>query len=232
VRETVSEPLLGEIRLQWWRDALENPEAARANPVAAALSDAIARFDLPKAALLGLIDARAFDLYDDAFRSFAALEAYVGATASSLFHLAATILDPSQPTDGLGAAEHGGAAYALTGLLRAFPWTSARGQLFIPLDILDKHGLDRAAVAAGATTPALRSALADLRAIARENLDSFLNRIDGLPDGCRAAFLPVALSEPYLRQMEKKGYDPFATVVDAPQWRRQWTLWRAAKAWG
>ena len=50
VREVVSEPMLGEIRLQWQRDALEKPDDGdvRANPVAAALLDAVARFDLPK----------------------------------------------------------------------------------------------------------------------------------------------------------------------------------------
>src|ERR1700682_4932813 len=78
VREIVSEPLLGEIRLQWWRDALDGTHAgeANANPVAAALLDTIARFDLPKAPLLELIVARGRDLYGDPMQSVEALEAY------------------------------------------------------------------------------------------------------------------------------------------------------------
>jgi phytoene synthase len=234
VREAVSEPMLGEIRLQWWRDALARPDegGVQANPVAGALFSAITRFDLPEEPLLELIDARAFDLYDDPMETVAALDAYVRATSSNLLRLAAMILDPEEPAIGLGASEHGGAAYALTGLLRAFPWTSARGQLYVPLDILAAHGADRADIAVGRTTPAILQALAALRARSRKAFDIFHVRIEGLPDQCRAGFLPVSLCESYLRQMEKPGYDPFATVVAAPQWRRQWTLWRAAKAWG
>ncbi len=59
-----------------------------------------------------------------------------------------------------------------------------------------------------------------------------MTRIEGLPDACRPAFLPISLCEPNLRQMEKPGYEPFETLVELPQWRRQWILWRAAKNWG
>jgi phytoene synthase len=234
VREVVSEPMLGEIRLQWQRDALENPDNGdvRANPVAAALLDAIARFDLPKETFIELIDARAFDLYDDPMETVGQLEAYCKATSSNLFRLIPMTLTPDEPAAGLGAAEHGGLAYALTGLLRAFPWQIARGQLFIPLEIMKKHGADRAALAAGKATPQIRAALADVRGLARQHLDVFLTRIEGLPDACLPAFLPIALCEPYLRQMEKPGYDPVETPVQLPQWRRQWILWRAANNWG
>ena len=61
VRERAREPMPGEIRLQWWRDVLGGERAgeAAANPVAAALLETIARFDLPAAALLELIEAHA-----------------------------------------------------------------------------------------------------------------------------------------------------------------------------
>ena len=92
--------------------------------------------------------------------------------------------------------------------------------------------LDRAAVAAGEATPAVLAALADMRGLARDNLDVSLTRIEGLPAACLPGFLPISLCEPYLRRMEKPGYDPFKTPIELPQWRRQWILWRAAKNWG
>ncbi len=85
VREIVSEPLLGEIRFQWWRDVLEGAGEAKANPVAAALLDTIARFDLPKAPLRELIVARGQDLYGEPTQSVEALEAYANATCSKSF---------------------------------------------------------------------------------------------------------------------------------------------------
>ena len=95
VGQVAHEPLAGEIRLQWWRDALSGvaPGEAAANPVAAALLDTIARCGLPAAPLDALIDARARDLYDDPILTLSELEAYGRATASTLFGMAARILD-------------------------------------------------------------------------------------------------------------------------------------------
>jgi phytoene synthase len=42
----------------------------------------------------------------------------------------------------------------------------------------------------------------------------------------RPAFQPAALVEPYLRVMEARDYDPFLTVIELPEWRRLWALWR------
>src|SRR5208337_2756655 len=67
VRELAREPMPGEIRLQWWRDALagRGHGGVAGHPVVAALGETIARCALPVEPLVGLIDAHAFDLYDD-----------------------------------------------------------------------------------------------------------------------------------------------------------------------
>jgi phytoene synthase len=230
VREITSEPLLGEIRFQWWREALEGlrTEELEANPVGMALVDTIRRFSLPTEPLVGLIEAREFDLYDEPMASVAGLEAYCRATSASPIELIVRILDPAAPAAHV-AAEHGGIAYALTGLLRALPWHLARGQLYVPLELLVRHKVGRVELLAGQISPAVHAVLADLRALARSHL-STLNelRADGL-GLAEPAFLPVSLCEAYLRRMEKHDYDPFKTMIALPQWRRQWILWRAAK---
>jgi phytoene synthase len=234
VHEIVSEPLLGEIRFQWWRDTLEGKSDgdAKANPVAASLLDTVARFDLPKAPLLELISARGHDLYGDPIQSVEALEAYTNATCANLFRLAALILGGEEQAASLDAVLHAGIAYGITGLIRALPWHSARGQVFVPAGILQAHGASLDDFAAGHASPAVLAALADLRAVARAHLDIFYAKLPGLPDKSRPTFLPVCLCEPYLRLMEKPSYDPFTTVAELPQWRRQWILWRAARRWG
>src|SRR3954453_14228945 len=63
VRDSVKEPMLGEIRLQWWHDALHGD--AGGPPVATALNAAIAKCSLPPDAFDTLLEARKFDLYDD-----------------------------------------------------------------------------------------------------------------------------------------------------------------------
>ena len=93
VRELAREPMPGEIRLQWWRDALAGVRAGEAGPVAAALTATVVRFRLPVDVLAGMIEARSFDLYDDPMGSLAELEGYADKTSSALMRLAAQILN-------------------------------------------------------------------------------------------------------------------------------------------
>lgn len=234
VRGLVSEPILGEIRFQWWREVLagERESEAEAHPVAAALLDTLARCELPRDSLMGLIDARLFDLYDEPMPSVEMLEAYAAATSARLFQPAALILDPKAGAELGEVASHAGIAYAVTGLLRALPWHAATGQVYIPKDMLDRQGALIEAARAGVSSPALQNVLAELRALVRQHFEKFAAIRMARAGNAAGAFLPVSLCEAYLRQMEKRGYEPFETPVNLPQWRRQYRLWRAARQIG
>jgi 15-cis-phytoene synthase len=229
LREVVREPRAGEIRLQWWREAIEGArrDEARANPLAAALIDTIDRFRLPRKAFDDMLAARVFDLYDDPMPDVGAYEAYCGETSSALFRLATLTLSGGGDFGGAEAAGHAGLAYATTGLLRALPIAASRGQVFLPLDVLAKHGVTRDELIAGRDGPPLRAALAAMRDLARSHLNKAQSA--GWAPEIAAAFLPLAVVPLYLKRMEAPGYRPFATIVEAPQWRRQWALWRAAR---
>jgi 15-cis-phytoene synthase len=230
IRDRAGEALPGEMRLQWWREALEGVrrDEARAHPVAAALLDALARHGLPATDLVDLIDARTFDLYDDPMPTLAALESYARRTSSVLMALAGRILGA---TDGSIADVAGpaGVAYAMTGLLRAFAFHASRRRLYVPRDILDRHGVGADEVFAGRATPALGAALAELRGHVRRLLAAIRAPIAALPPAAVPALLPVALVPGNLERMERRDYDPFRTVVEVQQWRRQWVLWRSAR---
>ncbi|KAA2235376.1 phytoene/squalene synthase family protein [Salinarimonas soli] len=229
VRESVSAPLPGEIRLQWWRDALDGQghgEVA-ANPVAAALLATVVRFRLPREALTALVDARVFDLYDDPMPDVNDLEGYCGETSSVLIRLASLVLADGEDPGFAAAAGHAGVAYALAGLLRAFAWHAARGQVFVPSDVLARHGVSREIVTAGQGGPGVNAALAELRTLARRHhREAFETPI---PATIAPAFLPAVLVPAYLDLMDRRDYDPFRTAVELAPWRRQWLLWRGAK---
>ncbi|MBL8590195.1 MAG: squalene/phytoene synthase family protein [Methylobacteriaceae bacterium] len=230
VRETVSQPSLGEIRFQWWREALDGarPAEAEAHPVAAALIDACDRFRLPRHALIALIEARTFDLYDDPMPHLGHLEGYCGETSSSLFRLASLVLAGGADPGGAAAAGHAGVAYALAGLMRALPWSAARGQCFVPADLLARHGASPEDVRAGRATPGLLAALAELRTLARSHVAAARAGLADMAAPARPALAPLALVPLWLDRMERADYAPFETPVDAPQWRKQWALWRAS----
>jgi phytoene synthase len=227
VRESVTEPGIGEIRLQFWHDALHGDGAG--HPVGQALVETIAMYSLPLDAFDRLIEARRFDLYDDPMPSLNDLEGYAGETSSSLIQLAAMILVNGRDPGTAEIAGHGGVAYALTGLVQALPIHASRGQIYLPADLLAAHGVDRSDILGGRTKPALLAALAELRSVARGHLGAARKLTAALKAELFPAVLPLALIDPRLQAMERSRRDPLATTVELSQMRRQWILWRAAK---
>jgi phytoene synthase len=230
VRELAREPLPGEMRLQFWVDLLENKSRGdtEAHPVASALIDTIVRYGIRPHALADLLEARRFDLYDEPFGTIEELESYAAKTSSVLIELAARILsNGSDP--GIGPlARHAGIAYAVAGLQRAFPLHAARGQLYIPVELLDQHRARPEDVFAGNTSPALRAALADMRHLARRHLNAAHELLAATPSALLAGLLPVALVRPTLKKLDRRRNNPFRPM-EIPQWRRQWIIWRAAR---
>ena len=231
VRAAVSEALTGEIRLQWWRDTLQGEARGdvRANPVAAAIDDTIVAFRLPRQALVDLVDARVFDLYDDPMPTLTDLEGYCGETSSALIRLATLILADGVDPGAADAAGHAGVAYAITGLLRALPWHARQGRIYIPQTVLDAHEVSREEIVAGEGGSGLVSAVREMRGVARRHFDQALALGKAVQPQLAAAFLPAALVPAYLRRMERGGYDPLHTAIEVPQWQKQWLLWRAAR---
>jgi len=229
VREKAREPMPGEIRLQWWREVLsgERDGEAAAHPVAAALRETLARYNIATDRLIALIDAHGFDLYDEPMATLDDLENYAGKTQGALFAMAAEII--GRP----GAAEsaltrHAGIAYSIAGILCALPVHAARRQLFLPLELLERHAVNRETIFARQAGAPLSAALGELRRHARRHLAAARAELEVAPPEILPALLPAATVGPALRRMERRSYEPFE-VDQTPGWRRQWWLWRAAR---
>lgn len=218
VRSKVSQPLLGEMRLRWWADALtgEAAEGVRSHPVADALIDTAERFALPREELIALADAHVADLYDDQTPDFSALEDYCRLTSAAPMRWAARILGAPDST----AFDDAGMAFGLTRVLRA------PAAAFVPADVLARHGAD-----IHANSPALRAALGELRMAAQARYDAAKRVAGSLPAG-REALLPAATIPVYLEAMARKDYDPTRGIKEPSPLRRQWRLWRAARGVG
>ena len=228
VRDFAREPMPGEIRLQWWREALagEREGEAAAHPVAAALREILARYGLASDRLIALIDARAFDLYDEPMTTLTDLEIYGIKTQSALFAMAAEMLGGGAPTELLTL--DAGIAYSIAGVLHGLARHVSRRQLYLPLDLLTRHRVDPNQILAGQATDALRAALAELRILTRRHLTTAQAQLKSAPPEVLPALLPAALVGPTLRRMERTSYKPFQ-IEPASPWRRQWQLWRAAR---
>jgi 15-cis-phytoene synthase len=228
VREQVSQPLPGEIRLQWWTDMLAGAGhgGVEGNPVAAELLLAIRIYGLPVERLSRLIDEHQFDLYNDPMPSIAALEAYIYDTSSALFALGASILEQSEATDHL--ARHAGFAQGMVHVIGSLPVDAARRQLFVPLQLLESHGSGMEEVFAGKETPQLRAALDQLIGEARAHLKTAFELLASAPPEVRPIFLPLALVRRDLKRMSRADCNLFAPRVTS-RLRTLWTLWRASR---
>ena len=120
------EPMIAEMRLQWWRDVVSDPHP-RAHPVAGPLHSLIRAANLPAEVLDGLIAARRWDVYRDAFADRAAFDAYLEATAGGLMWLAARALGAPAAAE-IPVRAHGWAT-GLANFLRAVPDLEQRGRL-------------------------------------------------------------------------------------------------------
>jgi phytoene synthase len=234
VREATSEPALGAIRLQWWRDALDEiseGRAVRRHPVALALAEAIETFDLPDMPFREMIDARLLDFEEAPFATWEAQEEYGAATAGNLTALCALAC-------GLGAltamqdraARRAGAAWSQAGLMRALPvWASRRSTPF-PVALEAELGLDRERLFAGKVDPALGEALRAMAAMTRENVAGANSSL--FEAGCGeafAAFAHVTLASPYARRVAASP-DPFRRTVELSLLGRQSRLvWAVAR---
>ncbi|MBI1262507.1 MAG: phytoene/squalene synthase family protein [Rhizobiales bacterium] len=225
ISEVVSEPMLGEIRLQWWREALQAAEKGegRGHDVAVALAELHQRHPLPFAAMQTLIDARARDLDDEAFADMAALENYASATSSQLMRIAClAIADETRLTLQAELVEQAGKAYALTGLLRALPMLASRGHVFFPLDVMGRHDVDPHDILSGHMTPAIRLAMDEIIERARGHLVAL--RTERVQKPLFPALLPASLCDAYLDILARRDFNPFKTACEVAGFRRQLRL--------
>ena len=228
VHAQVSQPLPGEIRLQWWRDMLAGKDhgGVEGNPIAAELLLAIRSYRLPVERLSRLIEEHQFDLYNDPMPTMAALEGYINDTSSALFSLAAAVMGPpSGEVEHL--ARHAGLAQGILQVMVSLPLDASQRRLFVPQQMLTKYGCDPEDLFAGRQTPKLREALDGMLGEARAHLDTAYTLLTSVAPQIRPAFLPLAHVKRELALLMRADNNPF--VVRPPsRFGTLWALWRAS----
>lgn len=205
----VREPAIGDIRLQWWRDALATPaDTATGNPVADVMRQTMREHALPATALLGMIDAYARELEPGALAAPGAIDAHVEATQGAAFGLAARVLgvpDVAKWQPLLSAAAQ---SYGRVQLLRSLPLLVSK----------DRNPFDDGDMAA-----TVRALLTQ----ARQQLAQARQHATAAPAIILPAILPLALVEPYLASLEDVGPDVASRRADISPVTRLWRLLKA-----
>jgi len=182
---TVSEPMLGKIKLQWWIDVVPGILQGRppSHPVARGLAHVREALENRSSQLKALAEARNFDLQAAKPASLDELVAYATATGGALHMLMLDVLGVTDE-DAQGAARDVGTAWALIGLMRALPYKDAGRRDMLP----------------DATTvqEVLAHAHAQLAAARRRTV----------PKAALPALMVARLADRHLARLEKQNWDP------------------------
>jgi phytoene synthase len=231
-RQAVSEPMLAAIRLQWWREALDEiytGKTVRAQPTAQMLAETIRAFNLPRPWLDALVDAFGPEQDDVPFETWAELIDHGDRTYGNFNRLALLIASApaiSAPLDRV--ARQAGIVWRLCDLMAQWPRWTHRRQLWLPVEA--QAGLDREATFAGKTSPALANGL-------QQAYTHVLTAHKDANQACRAAAFGqafpavayAALGLPYAKSFQAL-HDPFRQVASLSLLERQLRLvWAVAR---
>lgn len=222
----VDEPMMGEIRLQWWRDSLASAydkDRLSGHPVADALVAAIRRHRLDVARLTGAIDAAAFGLSGDLFADDAALEDYLMASEGAFFATALAIAG-AQGDESATVVRPAAIAYGIARALMQLPARLHNGGFPVPLSRLEAAGVEPATLTQRPfpedARPAIQAAIAGLVAHGREALGEARAKSAGGDGRCRAALLPLVMVEPYFRLQSQVKSSALEGIPDVTPFSR------------
>jgi len=184
----VSEPMIGEIRLQWWRDSLDmifGDGAVRRHEVVEPLCAVVRSAGMPRAPFDALIDARACDLDPGFPASSEALQGYLRDTAGSLTLLAMHALGGGSDDAALDAGQGVGIARYLD----AVPVLASRGRKSLP------GAIDWRTMREGGTEDAFTAMVRGLAQDGRDAITRARSMRGAVPKAAAPAFLEVPIAD-------------------------------------
>lgn len=232
-REAAREPLLGRVRLQWWRETIGEIYAGgkpRRHDVAEALAAAIRDHGLSRNSFDALLNARETDLSDDPPPTLASLEAYTEDSSARLVRLALEALG-AKDESAIKAGRAVGIAYGLAGLLAAVPFHARMKRVFLPADLIERHGLDiERTLFELKPSPALAKIVADVAACAQTRLGEGRALRTAVPREALPALMPAVVAARRLKlldQLQRNVFDARWSRPDPLQsWRLAWAALR------
>lgn len=210
-KDAVSEPMLGQIRLQWWREAIEEcyDSQPRRHEVVQPLHQAIEQHALPKNRFIDIIDTRENDLEQAPFGTEDELLEYAEATGGGLAELSVSVLGGHNDAT-LQAARNIGTAWALTGLMRALPFHLRSQWVSLPASLQNKQSITAAELRKCEGNTQISAAVRDICDLAVQQLRTARARRHECSKSAKPVLYLAGLCDGYLRQLRNADYDPFS----------------------
>lgn len=230
IPDTVSEPGVARLKLQWWEEEIERLFAGTPrHPRTRDLLPAVEQWSLPREEFLGLVMATRDELDRGGYSDFPPQLENALQGSGSLARLLARTLGCREPAL-LGAAGRLGAVDQLSRQLRAAMPRARAGRLPLPAETLQTAGANVEDLVHGRPTPALRQALGRqagrIRSLHAETLESLAPESRSTLTHLRVlAALRLAL----VRTLEQDEFRDLGCRVSLTPLRKLWIAWRCAR---
>ncbi|MEQ9520195.1 MAG: squalene/phytoene synthase family protein [Parvibaculum sp.] len=225
IPQTVSEPMLGEIRYQWWRDTLDHmtPASRVGHEGADALAQTLFDTGLAPSDLLPLIDFYAEQLTEEHCPTQELFVRQAERHAELMFRTQLALLGCDVVLDKkmLGAVT----GMILVRRLRYLPFDAGAQRLTLPLDLMGAYDVDPHDVFDGLARPGLKILVGALLKIAAEKY-AIARGLRVAESAVLHSLLPSVLVPLYVRKMSARDFDPLRHGSDVPAFRRQFRLLR------
>lgn len=210
MQDVVSQKTMGLMRMQFWRQLIEdvyndNPPH---QPIALELWKAIRKHKLTKRWFLRIIDEREKNLNEKAYKNIQELEASAENTQSSFIYLLLEVLGV-RDIHADHAASHIGKAQGIVTCLRAAPHHSMRRKVYLPLDICLLHGASQEDFIRGNRGKHVRDVVFDVASQAHVHLEHARSFCKNVPLRACPAFIQTVILDDYLNKIRKVDFDLF-----------------------
>ncbi|KAI0354968.1 hypothetical protein OH77DRAFT_1425581 [Trametes cingulata] len=237
IQDSVSNSIIGKMRMQFWRDAIKGIVDGRPprHPIALALHEASQTARLPAYHLRRIIDARDAELHTPTHLTLESLTAHAESTASTFFYLLLSLLNLSSSETFSHAASHLGVAQSIQVLLRALPYHASKGRMVIPAEITARHGVRQEDVfRMGGNAEGISDAVFEFATVANDNLltaRAMFKQAGGgeggkVPRVAMPVFLYGIPTRDYLGRLEAVNFDAFHPSLQLRDWKLPYRIWR------
>ncbi len=232
IADRVNEPLAGEIRVQWWRDAFsaQGDDQQSGNPVADAMLGLIKRGRIQPEKVQAYLDAQRYLFQDDGVEDEAALERHFEATHGAVFCMAWGFFEGAEvdPGDNIIAAMSAATGYVK--LLSEFGKNASRGRIQVASDMLENHNLEPSIILRGEVSENIILMLDEVRETARVQLAKSALLVRQMERRLFPSLAHLAVLRSVLKAMEKNRKFPFSPPPDTNPLMSQWRIWRAVQS--
>ncbi|CDH59283.1 nadh dehydrogenase complex assembly factor 6 [Lichtheimia corymbifera JMRC:FSU:9682] len=228
IRENVSNPTAGKMRMQFWSDTINNIYKGNPpqQPIALAVAAALKECHLSRMWFKRIITERATNLEDHQFMTIKDMESYSENTASALLYLQLESLG-IKDVNADHAISHVGKMIGISTFLRALPFHLSHKRLVLPAEITAKYNISQEDLFRHGHAEGLEDAIFEVATAANDHLLTARSMLKSVPSEAFPVLLSAVPSARFLEKLESTNFNIFDPKLMRKDWKLPLALWNS-----